>query len=153
MALFGDFMKKEMPRVGLGVLILNHKNEILLGKRKGTHGATMWAPPGGHLEFGESFEECAIREVFEETGLNVSNPKFLAVTNDFFAVEEKHYISVFMTVIFPDNQTINNKEPEKVDEWLWFKPNQLPIDLFMPLLQLVSNKGYGNDISRCPLLS
>lgn len=140
-------MKKQVPRVGLGVLVINNKNEILLGKRKGAHGANMWAPPGGHLEFGESFEHCAIREVFEETGLNISNPKFLAVTSDFFDTDEKHYISVFMTVIYPENQTIKNKESDKVEEWLWFKLSQLPTGLFTPLSNFMSNKGYGNKIA------
>ncbi len=43
--------------------------EILLGQRKGAHGAGTWATPGGHLEFGESVKACATRELLEETGL------------------------------------------------------------------------------------
>ena len=65
--------EKNKPRVGLGVLIFNSKNQILLGKRIGSHGESTWAPPGGHLEFGESFEACATREAFEETGLKILN--------------------------------------------------------------------------------
>lgn len=140
-------MNQQVPRVGLGILVINNQNKLLLGKRKGAHGAAKWAPPGGHLEFGESFEDCAIREVFEETGLKVSEPKFLAVTNDFFETDGKHYISIFMTVIYPEDQIISNKEPDKVDEWLWFDLNQLPTGLFIPLSHLVSNKSYGSKIS------
>ena len=80
------------PSVGLGVLIFNHKNEILLGKRINSHGDSTWGPPGGHLEFGESFEDCAIREVLEETGLKIHSPKFLAITNDIFHNEQKNYL-------------------------------------------------------------
>ena len=57
-------------RVGVAVII-KHQNTILLGERIGAHGANTWATPGGHLEFGESVEQCAIREVFEETGLKL----------------------------------------------------------------------------------
>jgi 8-oxo-dGTP diphosphatase len=140
-------MKIERPKVGLEILIFNNENEILLGKRKGVHGVDMWGPPGGHLELGETFEQYAVREVFEETGLNVSEPKFLALTNDFFASENKHYVSIFMTVKDPINQQIKNKEPDRVESWQWFDINKLPTELFMPLFHLVSNKGYGNKIA------
>ncbi len=55
----------EAPRVGVAVLISRGK-QVLLLKRKGVLGAGSWAPPGGHLDFGESPEECAIREAKEE---------------------------------------------------------------------------------------
>lgn len=51
--------------------------------------------PGGHLEYGESFAECAKREVLEETGLEVGNVEFLVATNDVFG-EGKHYVTVFV---------------------------------------------------------
>jgi len=44
----------KVPRVGLGVLIIKD-GKVLLGRRKGAHGEGTWAPPGGHLECGESF--------------------------------------------------------------------------------------------------
>lgn len=51
---------------GAGVIIINEKNEILLGKRTDNG---YWDYPAGSMEIGESFEECARREVSEETGL------------------------------------------------------------------------------------
>ena len=84
------------PRVGIGVLIFNEAGEILLGQRINAHGTGSYGPPGGHLEFGESLEECAIREVAEETGLIIEAPEFFSLTNDVFIEEEKHYISIFM---------------------------------------------------------
>ena len=45
---------RKHPRVGIGVIALNNQGKILLGKRKNAHGDGDWAPPGGHLEFGES---------------------------------------------------------------------------------------------------
>lgn len=46
------------PQVGVGVLILRD-GKVLLGRRKGSHGAGCWSAPGGHLEFGEVVEDCA----------------------------------------------------------------------------------------------
>ena len=63
-------MNDQKPKVGLGVCIVKD-NKVLLGKRKGSHGAGTWSFPGGHLEFQETWEKCAKREVLEETGLKI----------------------------------------------------------------------------------
>ncbi len=51
---------------GAGVILVNSRNEILLGKRADNG---YWAYPAGSMELGESFEECARRETQEESGL------------------------------------------------------------------------------------
>ncbi|KAN0065133.1 hypothetical protein ACQY0O_001630 [Thecaphora frezii] len=70
-----------VPRVGVGVLVLNERGRILLGKRTGSHGAGTLALPGGHLELHESFEECAVREVLEETGIHLETDETLPTPN------------------------------------------------------------------------
>ncbi len=52
-------------KVGIGVIVYQDNN-VLLGKRKNSHGHGQWALPGGHLEFGETPEQCTIREVKQE---------------------------------------------------------------------------------------
>ena len=133
---------KNRPLIGIGVLIFKD-NHILLGKRKSDHGKFSWGPPGGHLEFGETFEDCAFREVLEETNLKIQNPQFVAITNDFFEKEQKLYVSIFMKVIYPEDQTLKNCEPDKIEKWDWFSLGNLPENLFLPLEQLFSSKGYG----------
>ena len=60
--------------VGAGAIIVNAAGEILLGKRTDNG---YWDYPAGSLELGESFEECARREVFEETGLTCGEMTYL----------------------------------------------------------------------------
>lgn len=74
------------PRVGISVLVVRpwgprSYGKLLLGKRKGSHGAGEYATPGGHLEHLESFQTCAAREVLEETGLEIGPLRFLRVLN------------------------------------------------------------------------
>jgi 8-oxo-dGTP diphosphatase len=60
--------------------------------------------PGGHLEYGESFADCAKREALEETGLEVGDVKFFTATNDVME-EGKHYVTIYMTgVITGENK-------------------------------------------------
>ncbi len=131
------------PFIGVGVLILNKNNQLLLGKRKASHGMHTWSAPGGHLEFGESFEDCAKREVLEETGLDIEAPQYLAVTNDFFEKENKHYVTILMIVHYPENQIVQNCEPHKTEKWEWYELDDLPQPLFMSIDKLIAGKSYG----------
>jgi len=137
------------PKVGIGVLILNDTKQLLLGQRKGSLGEGDYAPPGGHLEFGESFEECAIRKAKEETGIVVVNPRFFSITNDIFVDINKHYISIFMQATLPKKQRVENMEPHKHTKWEWFDMDKLPIELFLPLKNLVSNQDIIKKVFEC----
>jgi len=125
----------ERPKVGIGVIVVKD-GKILLGKRKNSHGDGAWSFPGGHLEFGESWEECAKRETMEETGINIKNIRFGTVTNDIFQTEEKHYITIFMLSDY-DFREVQIMEPEKCEKWDWFSWNQLPQPLFVPILNVL----------------
>ena len=131
------------PLIGLGVIIVNPADKILLGLRKGSHGAGEWSLPGGHLEWNESFEECSRREVLEETGI-VLQPKYVveqvSFTNDIFLKEDKHYITLFFKVKLDCYPVAELKEPDKCDEWQWFSPDNLPFPLFLPLNNLLKSR-------------
>lgn len=121
-------------RVGLGVLLMQ-EGKILLGQRIGAHGENTWGLPGGHLEFGETFEDCAARELEEETNLQAFGLTQVAITNDFFAEEDKHYVTLFMQAKRFTGELKRN-EPNKCLSWQWFDWNDLPSPLFTSLINL-----------------
>jgi|GEM_PF-192859 hydroxyethylthiazole kinase-like uncharacterized protein yjeF len=123
------------PQVGVGVAV-RLRGKILLGKRKGEHGGGTWSYPGGHLEFGETWEDCARREVREETGLEISTPRFLAATNDVYP-SGKHYVTLFMVCDCLSGEPVV-MEPEKCLGWEWFETNQLPEPLFLSTQNFVN---------------
>eukprot|EP00899_Mesostigma_viride_P002728 jgi/Mesvir1/12456/Mv00610-RA.1 len=123
----------EIVRVGVGVVLVNDKGQVLLGCRKGSHGAGKFALPGGHLEFGESWEQCAIREVEEEVGVTISTPRYVFCVNSVMLSENKHYITLFMQATFPDGKLPRTMEPHKCEGWLWADWANLPSPLFQPL--------------------
>lgn len=118
------------PKVGVAALIWRD-GKIIMAKRHGSHGAGTWSIPGGHLEFGESWEDCVRREVMEEVGVEVANVQFLAITNDFFKHENKHYVTIWMTCDWTANEP-ESKEPEKIIGVAWRGLNDLPSPLFEP---------------------
>lgn len=108
-------------------------------QRQGAHGAGSWSIPGGHLEFGESFEDTARREVDEETGLKVKNVRFGAVTNDVFESEAKHYVTIWMLTDW-ESGTEENREPAKCLDMKWTDFDSLPDNLFLPWNQLLNSE-------------
>ncbi|KAG0043980.1 Nudix hydrolase 15, mitochondrial [Gryganskiella cystojenkinii] len=131
-------------QVGVGVLIMR-QHKVLVGKRIGSHGADTWQLAGGHLEFGESFEECAIRESLEETGLELdtSTAKFVTANNNIMSSIDKHYVTVFVSAIAPGKAPARAMEPTKCGGWEWITLEQLCDDqgpyrpLFSPLAKMV----------------
>jgi 8-oxo-dGTP diphosphatase len=71
----------KQPIAGVGAVIIC-KGKILLEKRKGEPGRGKWSIPGGLVELGESAEQTVIREVKEETNLEVEEPKLIDVVNN-----------------------------------------------------------------------
>ena len=120
-------IEKVKPKVGVGVFVFK-EGKVLLGKRKNAHGAGDWCSPGGHLEFGESVETCAKRELLEETGLKALSIKTGVWSNDMID-GTKHYITLFAIVDQFEGEP-ELLEPHKSEEWQWFSVDALPSPLF-----------------------
>lgn len=131
----------ECVRVGVGLYLLNEKDQLLLGLRKSKHGGNTWCPPGGHLEVGESFEEAAVREAKEETSLDISHEDVLMVgcTNDIFKETGKHYVTIhLMSRRFVGQPIV--AEHEKCERWEWFDLDHLPHNMFLPAANFLKSE-------------
>lgn len=117
----------QSPKVGIGVMIFKD-NKILLGKRKGSHGEGEFAFPGGHLEYMEGFEECAIREVQEECGIEIKNVKFQFLAN-IKKYYPKHYVHIGLIAKYKSGEP-KVLEPNKCESWDWYKIDELPSPMF-----------------------
>jgi 8-oxo-dGTP diphosphatase len=153
-----DNKKHKRVHVGVGVVVVRRNIEngilsILVGKRKSKQGQGLFALPGGWLEPGESLQECALRELKEETGLiKVHNVNVMAIPpciNEFSTstttlttntkVNHHHQskssssssssLSVFVMVetLPNDQEQPELKEPDKCEGWIWVEPfSKLP---------------------------
>lgn len=86
-------MERE-PELVSGVFLVNEKNELLLVRGPKF---TSWVVPGGHVDFGESLEDCAKRELKEETGLTCDKLTFISINEDLHKVvkdRERHFVFV-----------------------------------------------------------
>ena len=112
---------------GAGVIIINDKNEILLGKRTDNG---YWDYPAGSMEIGESFEECARREVFEETGLTCGKLEyFMELSGDESFYEYPNGDQVYLAVIIYICRDFSGElkvQEEEVYEQRFFPIDRLP---------------------------
>ena len=125
-------------RNGVGVVILNNKNEIFVGKRK-DNPVNKWQMPQGGVDEGESYLSAMRRELFEET--SIKNIKILKEIDGFFEYElPKELIGIiwkgkfrgqkqkwFITKFIGEDDEINlkTKNPEFI-AWKWVMPDELP---------------------------
>ncbi len=122
-------MIEARPKVGVGLLLIRG-NKVLLGKRKGSHGAGEYGGTGGHMELLESFEDAASRELHEEAGpqVKIKNIKFLCVTN-MTGYAPKHYVDIGMVAEWVSGEP-KIMEPDKLESWGWYDLDDIPEPLF-----------------------
>ena len=112
-----SFSKKTTVRVSVGVFVLSKKNEVLMEKRSD---CGWWGIPGGKIEVGETASEAIIREIKEETSINLkknnlelmgiySNPKDGRILN--YPDQQVHLIDiVFKIKLVKDHKIILSAE-------------------------------------------
>lgn len=135
---------KKKVGAGFGIMLLNKEGQVLLGRRhidpekadSELSGEGTWTMPGGKLEFGESFEEGAKREMMEETGIVLEKVRVICVSDD--KTDGAHFVTIGMFSEYFDGEP-RVMEPDEITEWSWFDLDDLPSPLFFPSERVLEN--------------
>jgi len=129
--------------VGIGVACVDSRGRLLVGRRKGSHGSGTIALPGGHLELNETWEECARREVLEETGLTLCAGAMPHIfTSNSRMPDDKHYVTLVLLGRIPEGAEPQNLEPNKCEGWsyvTWAELSASKDPMFLPLRHLLDS--------------
>lgn len=135
-------MNNNYIKVGIGVLIINEDNKVLLGHRVnnykdtgGIHEEDSWTCPGGKQEYDETIVECAIRETKEETNLDIDGVEVFSACDDIST--DRHFVTVH-TFTKSFSGELKVMEIDKIDEWKWFDINDLPENIYTPSLNHIN---------------
>lgn len=115
--------EKEYPEVVTGAFILNKENKLFLMTMPKWNG--QWCIPGGHLEVGETIEDCVRREIREEVGITVTDLKFINIGESIFSKEftkRKHLVFINYLCKTTDTKLTLNEE---ATEYKWFTKEDL----------------------------
>lgn len=122
-------------KIGCEVFLIKD-GAVLLGKRKNCYGEGMWGLPGGHLEYGESIIECAVRELKEELGIDAEKLTLISIIDN---IDERgHYLHISFLLEQFSGQ-IQCMEPHFCYEWRFFEIASLPESLFKPHKKIFKN--------------
>ena len=131
--------KKQLPlRTGVGIILLNHENNVFVGKRI-DNPKNSWQMPQGGVNQNENFLQAAKRELEEETG--IKSVKLIKELDGWFKYDLPKYLlgklwkgkyrgqkqKWFIMKFLGKNDEINvkTKHPEFLD-WKWIEPYELP---------------------------
>jgi len=90
-----------------------------------------------------------VREVREETGVEIDNVRFLGVTNDVFEAEGRHYVTLWMEADYHSG-TASVRAEHEMSETRWYPAEALPSELFLSLRNLTEGRAYGVGTGRRP---
>lgn len=134
---------KDYIGVGFGIMLMRD-GKILLGRRHDDRekadseleGMSTWTMPGGKMEFGETFEEVARRELLEETNIKLKKLDVIGINNE--RIEGVHFVTIGM---FSDDfeGEAQVMEPDEITEWKWFGLEELPSPMYFPSKKVVEN--------------
>ncbi|MFP4475284.1 MAG: NUDIX domain-containing protein [Desulfatibacillaceae bacterium] len=112
----------ENPIPASAVVVMDDAGRVLFVKRSVEPKAGWWCLPGGFMELGETPEECALRELVEETGLSGRISDTLGVT----ANKSAQYHTVLMMGFLVEQYTGDLIAGDDADDAVFFAPDSLP---------------------------
>ncbi len=123
------------------VICVDGNGRLLLGKRTDNH---LWGYAGGSLEIDEKVEDCAKRELFEETGIIADELEFFYISSG----KETHYV-------YPNGDEVSNVEiiyicrsfhgeltpqADEIEELSFFAPQDISLDMISPPIRPVFSR-------------
>lgn len=135
------------PTIGVGAVIFNTQNQILLVLRKKHPEKDTWSIPGGKLELFEKLEEATIREVAEEIGIALTNVQLLCTAETIVPESDEHWVSIIYEAI-DYTGTPEILESDAIADMQWFALTDLPPNIACfttPALQAVRDRGKACD--------
>jgi len=114
-----------VPRVGVGAITI-HEGRVLLVKRGAEPSRGLWAIPGGTLELGETLQECAAREILEETGITIKVGACIYVF-DYFERDDGGKIKFHFVIVDFAGEYISGepKGEDDAEDARWLTPEEL----------------------------
>jgi len=119
-----------VPRVGVGVLLVDAQDCVLLTLRRRSPEVGCWSIVGGKVDFLENLEQCAVREAREEAGVEVELLRLLCVTDHVLPDEGQHWVAPAYLGRIVSGEA-RNCEPDKTQEVKWFALRSVPKNLTM----------------------
>lgn len=135
----GDPIQPSHEQRGVGVLVVRD-GSVLLARRLSSRGQGTWSFPGGKPHDQESAEACALRELYEETGLIGSQPEMVGQTLAGVPDSREVFRTDFIRVSVPRGEP-ELREPDKSEDWQWCRWQRLPAPLFSPVEAFIAT-GY-----------
>lgn len=83
-----------LPRIRVAAVLPKDDSLLMVRHRKGDK--SYWMLPGGGLDYGETFEQCAIREIAEETGLEITIERLLYLSEAICPRGTRHVVNAYM---------------------------------------------------------
>jgi len=119
----------QQPRLGCGAVIQRADGAVLLVQRGRPPEQGHWGLPGGKVDFMEKVEDAVVREIQEETGLQVRVERLLCVVDHFEPALGQHWVAPVYLVRVPATAQAERREPEAILALAWFQPDALPAPL------------------------
>lgn len=115
----------------IAVIIFNEQGEILLQRRKDVN---QWCVLSGHVEFGETITEAALREIYEETGAGADIVRFIGLysspASQTYHYDERivQYVTAYFEARFTETPNLDFSNNE-TSELKFFAPDEIPAEL------------------------
>ncbi len=116
------------PSPTVAVIIFNEQNQVLLGKRANDPDKGMWGTIGGFVDSGETFQQAALREVFEETSIKLSlnKLKYFSSYTGTYLFEGIKYNLVSNAFTYFLNFQPQLEPSDDITELKWFGKDKIP---------------------------